>query len=344
MDSALLGSFPGIKATGDQQGFRLMKTSVNALDNRTSARCASNREPDYRMEKMEQSRVLIVDDDRSLCDMIKDFIRAWQMEALVATDADEVPGLIDEYPCDIVLLDLIMRRQNVLALIPEIKSHCPDARIIIMSGYADKDTAISALKAGAFDFLEKPIESALLRHSISRALEDQKKERENVRLLESLKLSQVELMTQKERLEFLNKQFLDTNRALSVLAQNMDHEREEMENRIASRLRSLVIPSLERLARDKNLAGYKAELDALISQVEDITSDFILDKRIASLLSFTELRIASLIKNGLSTEEIAGQLHISPATVRTHRKNIRSKLKIKNTQHSLRNFLLVRKE
>jgi DNA-binding CsgD family transcriptional regulator len=137
---------------------------------------------------------------------------------------------------------------------------------------------------------------------------------------------------------------METNRALSVLAQNMDIEREEMENRIASKLRSLIVPSLERLAKDKRLAGYKAELDGLISQVEDITSDFIVDERIASTLSFTELRIASLIKNGLSTEEIANQLHISPTTVRTHRKHIRSKLKIKNTQYSLRNFLLVKKQ
>jgi DNA-binding CsgD family transcriptional regulator len=56
-------------------------------------------------------------------------------------------------------------------------------------------------------------------------------------------------------------------------------------------------------------------------------------------LSFTELRIASLVKGGVTTEEIARQLHIAESTVRTHRKNIRKKLNINTAQYSLRNFL-----
>ncbi len=64
-----------------------------------------------------------------------------------------------------------------------------------------------------------------------------------------------------------------------------------------------------------------------------------MDSRVAMSLSFTELRIASLIKNGVTTEGIAKQLHMAESTVRTHRKNIRKKLKINNAQFSLRNYL-----
>jgi DNA-binding CsgD family transcriptional regulator len=70
-----------------------------------------------------------------------------------------------------------------------------------------------------------------------------------------------------------------------------------------------------------------------------LTSGFAIDSRVAMSLSFTELKIASLIKNGITTEEIARQLHIAESTVRTHRKNIHKKLKINNALHSLRNFL-----
>ena len=80
----------------------------------------------------------------------------------------------------------------------------------------------------------------------------------------------------------------------------------------------------------------------LTTQIQDLTSGFAVDSRVAMTLSFTELKIASLVKNGITTEEIARQLHIAETTVRTHRKNIRKKLNINNAQYSLRNFLNAR--
>ena len=76
----------------------------------------------------------------------------------------------------------------------------------------------------------------------------------------------------------------------------------------------------------------------LTLQVEDLTSSFALDSNFAMVLSAAEMRVAHLIKNGATTEKIAAHLHISENTVRTHRKNIRRKLKI-GAPYSLRNFL-----
>ena len=94
-----------------------------------------------------------------------------------------------------------------------------------------------------------------------------------------------------------------------------------------------------KLRNDPAFHKYEAQLDMLTMQIEDLTSGFTMDSRVAAVLSFTELQVASLIKNGVTTEEIARQLHIAESTVRTHRKNIRKKLKINNVQYSLRNFL-----
>ena len=105
------------------------------------------------------------------------------------------------------------------------------------------------------------------------------------------------------------------------------------------KLRNLIIPMVQKLRNDKALSRYEGQLDMLTMQIEDLTSGFTMDSRVAAVLSFTELRVASLIKNGITTEDIARQLHISESTVRTHRKNIRKKLKINNVQYSLRNFL-----
>lgn len=137
----------------------------------------------------------------------------------------------------------------------------------------------------------------------------------------------------------MNTQLFDTNKALAIFAQNIQCEQEEIEKRIALKLRNLIIPMAVRLGSDPALQKFEPQLDMLVRQIEDLTSGFTVDPGVAMVLSFAELQVASLIKNGVTTEEIARQLNIAESTVRTHRKNIRKKLKIKNSQFSLRNFL-----
>jgi FixJ family two-component response regulator len=291
------------------------------------------------MEAFRGSRVYVVDDEEMVCQILTDLVDTWGLAAESFTDPAKAVLKIKENKCDIVLLDVFMSNTCGLDIIPEIQQNSGDLKIIIITGYADKDMAVRALKLGAFDFLEKPFQTDLLFHTLFRALKALENERSFGRLVADLTQSQGELLAHKERLEYLNSQLRDTNKALSIFAQNIEREREETEKRIALKLRNLVIPSIDRLRRDRGLVRYEPQLDMLVRQIEDLTTGFAMDSRIASALSFTELRIASLIKNGITTEEIARQLHISASTVRTHRKNIRRKLKINNVQYSLRNFL-----
>ncbi|MFZ2447170.1 MAG: response regulator [Syntrophobacteraceae bacterium] len=291
------------------------------------------------MESFRNARVMIVDDDQCVCDNVMDLVSSWGLSAEGFTRTDLALAHLNENKCDILLLDVFLSDVCGLDLLPEIGNNGHGVKIIIITGFADKEMAIRALKLGAFDFLEKPFQAELLYHTILRALKSLENERESKRLIVDLKQSRSELLNHKERLENLNAQLRDTNRALSIFAQNIEREREEVEKRIALKLRNLIIPIVEKLRKDRGLSRYEGQLEMLVMQVEDLTSGFTMDSRIAAVLSFTELRIASLIKNGVTTEEIARQLHISSSTVRTHRKNIRKKLKINNVQYSLRNFL-----
>ena len=292
------------------------------------------------MEAFRNSKVTIVDDDPFVSESLTEMICSWGLNAKGFTRPEAALAHIRENKCDIVLLDVFISEISGLDLIPQISSDSSDdLKIIIITGFADKDTAIRALKLGAFDLLEKPFQNELLYHSILRALKALENERGFRNLIDDLKQSRSDLLAHQQRLENLNAQLRDTNRALSIFAQNIERERAEVEKRIALKLRNLIIPMVVKLKKDKTLAKYEGQLDMLTMQVEDLTSGFSMDSRIAAVLSFTELRIASLIKNGITTEEIARQLHISESTVRTHRKNIRKKLKINNAQYSLRNFL-----
>jgi len=288
------------------------------------------------MEAFKNFRATIVDDDQLVCETLTETIQSWGLSAEGFTQPEAALINIRENKSDIVLLDVFISDVCGLDLIPQLGS---DLKIIVITGCADKNTAIRALKLGAFDLLEKPFQNELLYHSILRALTALANERESKRLTDDLKQSRSELLVQQQRLANMNAQLFDTNRALSIFAQNIEREKEEIEKRIALRLRNIILPMVEKLRNDQALHKYRAQLDMLTRQIEDLTSGFAIDSRVAMSLSFTELKIASLIKNGITTEEIARQLYIAASTVRTHRKNIRRKLKINNATYSLRNFL-----
>mgnify|MGYP005854783631 CR=1 FL=1 len=286
-------------------------------------------------------RVLIIDDEPDICQILEELITMWGMAAESALDGVDAVELLKAKSYEIILADVHLPVISGLDLIPEITRLCPNAKIIVMTGRADKETAVQALRSGAFDFLEKPFEMELISHALQRAVEVQDAEQRQRRLFDELQKSQSELMDHKKKLEHLNKQLIETNKALTIFAQNIDREREEVQKRVVLKLRSVVAPSIDKLKRDANLVRYGVELDGIIRQmIQELTDDLSTDGRIASVLSFTELRVATLIRNGLTTEEIAEQLHISASTVRTHRKNIRKKLRLNNAQYSLKNFLL----
>ena len=292
------------------------------------------------MDFLRNPRVLIVDDDKRVCQVLADLVQSWGMDSHGITDPTLAVNRAREVEYDVALIDVLMPEINGLDLLPLVRNESPEMKTIVMTGCADKQNAIRALRSGAFDFLEKPIEPDLLHYSISRALKAKEDERKLNLAIGELKLRQSQLLSQNEHLGSLNSQLLETNKALSVLAQNIERERAQMERVVSLKLKSVIFPVIEKLRKDKSLGRYEVELNMMMSQIDDMTSNFTVDTQLAFALSYSELRVAALIKSGLTSEDIAKQLYISTSTVRTHRRNIRKKLKINNTAYSLRNFLL----
>jgi len=288
------------------------------------------------------AQILIVDDEPIVCELLESMISSLGMRAKSTTQSLKVIDELRDTFYHLVLLDIFMPDKSGLDLIEDIRNVSSDTKIIIVTGRADKKLAIKALRLGAFDFLEKPIDMELLSHSVNRALDVQETELDYKKTRESLERSQADLLDHKGRLEKLNRRLMQTNQALSILAQNIAREKEETERRIVLKTRSLIIPIIEGLQSEKNLRRHEPELAILVSHLEDLTSGLATDIEIATSLSFSELRIASLIKNGLTTQEIANHLHISPSTIKTHRKHIRKKLGISNQGYNLRNYLETR--
>ena len=99
------------------------------------------------------------------------------------------------------------------------------------------------------------------------------------------------------------------------------------------------MPVIDEIKNDKMLEKTRAKLDVLAAYLNDLTPEAARSNDIIVSLSAMELRVAMMIKNGFTSEEIARLLHISPHTVKTHRRSIRKKLNIKNADINLASYL-----
>jgi PAS domain S-box-containing protein len=167
-------------------------------------------------------------------------------------------------------------------------------------------------------------------------------EKINAKLLsssEKLEQKQSELLCHKRELENINEELLQTNHAMSVLARNIDKKKREVEQRIAHAILTKIIPLINDLMKEKDFQKYLTELEVLSLYVKRLAPQSYQYQKTVINLSTTEMRIAILIKNGMSSQNIADALNISLETVKTHRKKIRRKLKIKNTDVNLTSYL-----
>ena len=111
-------------------------------------------------EAFRNSRVTILDDDQIVCESLTEVIRSWGLSTQYFTEPETALKHIRDNGSDIVLLDVFISGISGLDLIPQISNEASDnLKIIIITGFADKDTAIRALKLGAFDLIEKPFQN-----------------------------------------------------------------------------------------------------------------------------------------------------------------------------------------
>lgn len=121
------------------------------------------------MEKMK--RILIIDDDNDFRNALKEILADEGYIPLEALDGVSGIELFRNNGADLVVLDIMMPRMSGTEVLPEIKKIAPDVPVIIMTGHGDIETAVKAIKMGAYDFSVKPPEFEKLVVSIRRALE-----------------------------------------------------------------------------------------------------------------------------------------------------------------------------
>jgi len=139
-------------------------------------------------------RISVVDDDAGICRLISAYLRDFaQTDIKVFTDPRLFLEDMTSWHPHIVILDVKMPEMDGIGVMKKVKEFDQQTEIIIITGEADKDIAIQALRMGAFDLLEKPFEKAELTESVKRTMRFQEisKERDNLAY-------QVSLLSQRE--------------------------------------------------------------------------------------------------------------------------------------------------
>ncbi len=131
-------------------------------------------------------RVLLIDDEEDMLESLRRLLHKWGYESLLASDADQALDLVAEEQPDVILSDLKMPGKDGMAILEEVKRLDPEAILVMMTGYATIESAVEAIKKGAFDYLPKPFTADQLRMVIERAERQRKLSRENANLRRQL--------------------------------------------------------------------------------------------------------------------------------------------------------------
>ena len=131
-----------------------------------------------------KGRILIVDDEPSVRDSLSRWFRDDGYEVGVAEGANDALTRLAERRWDLALLDIRMRGTDGIELQRRMKEIDPDLLVIIMTGYASVDTAVTALKQGAYDYITKPLDPDDVAHLVQNALSHRRSAEENVRMKE----------------------------------------------------------------------------------------------------------------------------------------------------------------
>ncbi len=151
---------------------------------------------------------------------------------------------------------------------------------------------------------------------------------------EALRKSQAELVEQKQSLE-------EANIAMKVLLKQREQDKLELEKKVLNNVKDLVLPYVEKLKNSRMKSKDRTLVEIIDTHLQDIISPLL--QRFSNakiMLTPQEMQVASLVKDGKTSKEIANVLNVSETTINFHRKNLRVKFGLRNKRTNLRSYLL----
>jgi two-component system response regulator PilR (NtrC family) len=132
------------------------------------------------------TRILIVDDERKIAELLAERIAAEGMDAATAASAEEALPAIERGEADVVLCDLRLSGMDGIELLRRTKRVSPETDVVIMTAYASAETAVEAMRRGAYEYLIKPFQMDEVTMLLRRIIERRELVSENAALRDKL--------------------------------------------------------------------------------------------------------------------------------------------------------------
>ena len=120
---------------------------------------------------MKKRNLLVVDDDPDVLSMLERLLKKLEYNPLVAKNGEEAVKIIDRNKVDVVVSDLVMPEMDGMELLKRVKSRKGDVPFVMITGHPTIETAVEAIKKGAYDYITKPFQVEEVQIKIDRALE-----------------------------------------------------------------------------------------------------------------------------------------------------------------------------
>ena len=131
---------------------------------------------------MIKDKILVADDEQSMREFLDIMLKKEGYKVSLASNGEEVAKLVENDLFDLVLLDIRMPKLDGISALRKIKANAPETIVIMITAYASADTAIKAMKEGAYDYITKPFKVEEIKLIIKNALEKKNLQKENVLL------------------------------------------------------------------------------------------------------------------------------------------------------------------
>ena len=210
-----------------------------------------------------------------------------------------------------------------------------DEAICMMGSFVDiTDRKIAEKK---LEIINEELEERVGERTRELLLANQQMKRE----IEERKQVEKSLRHKEEELRQQSLDLQETNTALKILLKQREQDKEDLESKVLSNVRELILPYVEKLTNTRLDNSQKTYLEILNANINEIISPY-LKKLSAQFQNFTpmQIQVADLVKAGKTTKEISEILRLSDRAIEFHRNNIRNKLGLKNKKVNLRSYLM----
>src|SRR3989475_11142417 len=136
---------------------------------------------------MPDTRVLVVDDERSMRELLAIMLRQAGHDVTLAEGGEQAVDVLKNEAFDLVITDLRMRKVDGLGVLRAAKEHSPGAVGLVVTAFASTETAVEAMKLGAYDYVTKPFKLEEIKLTIANALERKRLQDENQALKRQLR-------------------------------------------------------------------------------------------------------------------------------------------------------------